>query len=370
MAEFRGRFFDGKTAAARDVAVTISINRLAIRTGDIVVERWAGSDIRIIEGGRDDPVVRLTHADNDAARLIVTDADFRGVLLHHCPDLRQEARSGPVTLRRVAAWGAGLAAVAAIAVATVQYLPALGAALIPLGWEERAGRQTVDQVLALLTMGKKGSGACTEGAGRAALDGLVAKLSAGISSPYRFRVTVADISVPNAFAASGGYVVLFHGLFKLAETPDAVAGVLAHEFAHVIHRHPTEGVVRAAGLSILIDLLTGSMAGGDVIAGAGKMLIGASYSRGAEAEADATAVEILTRAGISTAGLEAFFRQLAAQEESDKPKGRLGEMLQVIASHPRSAARASAVAGSQGIATKPALTKRDWQALQAICDSD
>ncbi len=140
MAEFRGRFFDGKTAAARDVAVTISLNRLAIRSGDTVVERWAGSDIRIIEGGRDDPVVRLTHADNDAARLIVTDADFRGVLLHHCPDLRQEARSGPVTLHRVAAWGAGLAAVAAIAVATVQYLPALGAALIPLGWEERAGR--------------------------------------------------------------------------------------------------------------------------------------------------------------------------------------------------------------------------------------
>jgi predicted Zn-dependent protease len=120
----------------------------------------------------------------------------------------------------------------------------------------------------------------------------------------------------------------------------------------------------------LIDLLTGNMAGGDVIAGAGKMLIGASYSRGAEAEADATAVEILTRAGISTAGLEAFFQQLATQEESSGPKGRLGEMLQVISSHPRSAARASAVAGAQGIATKPALSKRDWQALQAICGSD
>ncbi len=370
MAEFSGRFFDGKTAAAQDVAVIISINRLAIRAGDTVVARWAGSDVRIIEGGRDDPAVRLTHADNDAARLIVTDAGFRDELLRHCPDLAQEARSGPVTLHRVAAWGAGLAAVAAIAVATVQYLPALGAALIPLGWEERAGRQTVDQVLALLTAGKKGSGACTRRAGRAALDGLVAKLSAGISSPYRFRVTVADISVPNAFAASGGYVVLFHGLFKLAETPDAVAGVLAHEFAHVIHRHPTEGVVRGAGLAILIDLLTGNMAGGDVLAGAGKMLIGASYSRGAEAEADATAVEILTRAGISTAGLEAFFRQLATQEESNKPDGKLGEMLQVISSHPRSAARASAVAGTQDIATKPALIDRDWQALQAICDSD
>lgn len=370
MAEFSGRFFDGKTAAARDVAVILSLNRLAIRIGDIVVARWTGSDIRIMAGERDDPAVRLTHVDNDTARLIVTDAGFRGELLRHCPDLARAARSSRVTLGRVAAWGAGLAAVAAVAVATVQYLPALGAALIPLGWEERAGRQTVDQVLKLLTMGNKGSGACTEDAGRAALDALVAKLSAGISSPYRFRVTVADISVPNAFAASGGYVVLFHGLFKLAETPDAVAGVLAHEFAHVIHRHPTESVVRAAGLSILIDLLTGNMAGGDVIAGAGKILIGASYSRGAEAEADATAVEILTRAGISTAGLEAFFRQLAAQEEAEKPKGRLGEMLQVIASHPRSAARASAVAGGQGIAAKPALSKRDWQALQAICDSD
>ena len=370
MVEFSGRFFDGKTAAARDVAVTVSLNRLAIRAGDTVVERWAGSDIRFIDGDPDDPAVRLTHADNDAVRLVVADAGFRDALLRHCPALRQATRSGAATLGRIAAWGAGLAGLAAVAVATVQYFPALGAALIPLGWEERAGRQTVDQVLALLTMGKKGSPVCTGGAGRAALDGLVAKLSAGISSPYRFRVTVADIPVPNAFAASGGYVVLFHGLFKLAETPDAVAGILAHEFAHVIHRHPTERVVRAAGLSLVIDLLTGNMAGGDVIAGAGKMLIGASYSRGAEADADATAVEILTKAGISTAGLEAFFRQLATQEEADKPKGRLGELMQAMSSHPRSAARAGAVAGAQGIATSPALNDTDWQALKAICGSD
>jgi len=78
VAEFSGRFFDGKTAAARDVAVILSLNRLAIRIGDIVVARWAGSDIRIMAGERDDPAVRLTHVDNDAARLIVTNAGFRG----------------------------------------------------------------------------------------------------------------------------------------------------------------------------------------------------------------------------------------------------------------------------------------------------
>ncbi len=248
-----------------------------------------------------------------------------------------------------------------------QLLSVFGAKLVPLSWEEKVGQQTVEQIIDLLSGGKD---RCARSAGHAALEKLTARLSTEIESPYNLRVTVAEIAVANAFAVPGGQVVLFQGLFKLAESSDAVAGVLAHEFAHVIHRHPTQSVLRSAGLSILLDLLTGNMAGGNVIAGAGNIIIGASYSRDAEAEADATAVDILTRAGISTKGLEAFFRKLAEKEEESG--GKIDSLLAVISSHPRSAARAGAVANTniKGAVTRPVLSDQEWQALKDICGGD
>ncbi len=367
MAQFAARYYDGRTAARRDVTLRTGLGDLRILLDGAVLETWRSADLRLVPDDSGDPTVRLTLAGNESARLIVADPDFRTELLRLRPDIAA-AQSPRARLRRLALWGAGLAIAASVVVAVLQYLPPLAAGLMPQSWEERIGRRTVDEIIGLLSRGKDNSGRCTGAAGRAALDALTARLGAGIDTPYKFHVTVVDISNANAFAAPGGQVVVFRGLFDLADSPDAVAGVLAHEFGHVIHRHPTEGVVRAEGLSMLLDLLTGNMAGGDVIAGAGKWVIGASYSRGAEAEADAAAVEILGAAGISTGGLEAFFRKLAVKEKS--AVGKLVPLLELVSSHPRSAARAGAVANAKNAHTSAALTSREWQALKAICAKD
>lgn len=368
MPEIAAVFYDGRTAARREVSIRIGPGGLDIVFNGDVLESWAGADLRLVPEPAGEASVRLTNTANDMARLIVADPGFRAELLRRFPDIADRHRDTRSVLRRTAMWGAGLVAVAMIVLATIQYLPVFGAKLVPLSWEEKVGQQTVDQIIGALSGDENRSGRCTRTAGRAALERLTARLSAEIDSPYNLRVTVADISVANAFAVPGGQVVLFRGLFKLADSADAVAGVLAHEFAHVIHRHPTQSVLRSAGLSMLLDLLTGNMAGGDVISGAGKIIIGASYSREAEAGADATAVEIMTRAGISTEGLEAFFRRLAEKEEA--LGGKIGSLLAVISSHPRSAARAGAVANRKNTDARPALTDREWQALKEICDRD
>ena len=263
----------------------------------------------------------------------------------------------------MAVWGAGLAVAATVVVAALRYLPTVAADFVPQSWEERVGRQTVDEIVGLLSLRRDLR--CNGAAGRAALDRLTERLGASIDTPYNFRVTVIDIPVANAIAAPGGQVVVFRGLFDLADSPDAVAGVLAHEFAHVIRRHPTQSVLLAQGLAILPDLLTGNMAGGDVIAGVGSMVIGASYSRGVEAEADTVAVEILGAAAISTAGLAAVFDRLTAEEAN--AVGEFAPLLELISSHPRSASRAEAVARVQKAATRPALSGQEWRALKTIC---
>ena len=107
----------------------------------------------------------------------------------------------------------------------------------------------------------------------------------------------------NAFAAPGGHVVVLSGLIDEAKSGDEVAGVLAHEIAHVIHRHPMESLVRAMGLAVLAEALSGDGLGGT----AAMLLAVTAYSREAEAEADATAVALLEGSrGLRSVGLDRF----------------------------------------------------------------
>ena len=55
--------------------------------------------------------------------------------------------------------------------------------------------------------------------------------------PWDIRIFVADEAQINAFAIPGGIIVFHSGLIFAAETPEEVAAVLAHEIAHVTHRH-------------------------------------------------------------------------------------------------------------------------------------
>ena len=72
------------------------------------------------------------------------------------------------------------------------------------------------------------------------IDELVLTLTKALpSNPYAFRVSVVDSPVVNAFAAPGGYIVIYKGLLKYTKSPEELAGVLAHEIEHVIHRHVT-----------------------------------------------------------------------------------------------------------------------------------
>ncbi len=366
MAEFAARYYDGKTAMRRDVVLRFGPDGLGVLHDGSLIDRWPLDELRLAPGDFNDPTMRLMRAANDPARLIVADPDFRAELLRRCPGIAA-AQAPRAKLFRAAAWGLGLAVAVSLGVAALRYLPSIAAGLVPQGWEERIGQGAVDEIITLLSPDKNRS-PCNAAAGRAALDRLTDRLGAVIDTSYDLHVTVADIPIANAFAVPGGRVVVFRGLFDLADTPDGVAGVLAHEFSHVVRRHPIQAMLRAQGLSLALDLLTGNMAGGDVVAGAGKLIIGASYSRDAEAEADRDAVEFLRAAHISTAGLAALFRAMTKKEAAETAK--LGPLLALISSHPRSALRAGAVGTSNSAALPPALSDREWRALKAICDRD
>jgi predicted Zn-dependent protease len=234
---------------------------------------------------------------------------------------------------------------------SIPLLSGVLARFVPAGVQDKAGRMVVDQV-------GETSKFCTDDAGLAALDGLVDELAAK-SDGTKFQVYVVDEKVMNAFAAPGGHVVIFSSIIESAETPEEVAGVLAHEMAHVIEGHPNEGLVRALGYGIFGLLAPG---GGDIGPEVAKAVITGAYSRDDELDADRVGVGLLNDAGIDSRGLARFFQRM--HEAGDDVPGAL----ELVSTHPTGEHRTEAVRPIEK-AGDAALSAEGWQALRNVCST-
>ena len=97
-------------------------------------------------------------------------------------------------------------------------------------------------------------------------------------------------------ALPGGHIYVDDGLIAKAQTPDELAGVLAHEIGHVAHRDGTRTVLQTAGLSFLFGMMLGDFVGGGAVVIAARTVLKSSYSRRVEAAADAYSVDLMQKA--------------------------------------------------------------------------
>uniref|UniRef100_UPI003342B708 M48 family metalloprotease n=1 Tax=Sandarakinorhabdus sp. TaxID=1916663 RepID=UPI003342B708 len=189
-----------------------------------------------------------------------------------------------------------------------------------------------------------------------------------------------------AMALPGGQVVIFDKLIADAQSPDELAGVLAHELSHIKARDSERALVRQLGLSLLLQSL-----GGNIGAGADTLLL-LSSSREAEAAADDGAIDLLKAAKVATAPTADFFdrqtskatpgkavttakpqgkqaeKQQDKQGDLDAAAERLARLADFAASHPDDGSRSrlfKTAALSSGVT--PALDAGQWQALRAMC---
>lgn len=362
MADPTASYFDGESAARRTVALRFETGGVRI-TGPDSATFWRYDDIRYVTPDATGLPVGFRSADDEqaGARLLIDDRASAELLAAYCSDLADRAGGRRRRFRTTTLISGGLIAVALLAVATIHYLPRVIAPLIPVAWEKALGDRVVEDIAALFGRLKSGSGKiCDAAPGRLVLDQLTARLMAQTETPYRLNVLVMDIAMVNALATPGGNIVVFAGLLKEARSPEEVAGVIAHEMGHVVARHPAQAVARDLGVSLIFNMLLGGFGGG--AAGTiGQTMLTSAYSRDAEREADAIGGKLLGDAGISTAGFIAFFERLAKQA------GSLEQAFSFISSHPPSAERAAASRATIKPSTAPALTDKEWRALQAIC---
>jgi Zn-dependent protease with chaperone function len=373
-----GRYVDGETAIVHGVCLRFGGDGLRIfgSSGELITV-WRYDDLRIVELPVAGRAVRLKNLAHELARLEIADHGVLDELGRLAPDIRSIGARDPVARRRVAFWIAVMFALFGGGWFALSNSAPVIAAMMPMSMEDRMGRTAIEQVT-MIFGGLKGSAelTCRDPAGASALAAMTARLKEVDPSEYEFKVSVVDIPIPNAFAAPGGYVVIFDGLLDLAESPDELAGVLAHEMTHVTHRHATANMVRSIGLqAFIIPLITGGTITSDVLTGIGEMAVQASYSRDAEAEADRGAVELMNRAGLKAASFTDLLLRIEERygigsdgdRDDAKDGGGVFSIPDMLSTHPSTPDRARLAREAAAPGGHVGLTDEEWRALKSIC---
>jgi predicted Zn-dependent protease len=223
---------------------------------------------------------------------------------------------------------------------------------IPVEWEQKIGESAYKDFLSHQEV-------LREGPAVQAVEEMTQRLAAQIpDNPYKFEVTVVKSDVVNAFALPGGYVVVFTGLMKKAETGEEVAGVLGHELNHVLQRHGLERIVKSLGLMAVVSIVLGDQQGLiGLMKQVGVELLTLKFDRAQETEADVTGLRLVARARIDPKGMITFFQKL-----SEKDEGRL----EWLSTHPMSQARAERI--KQELAALPKQSSEpftfEWKTVQ------
>lgn len=166
-------------------------------------------------------------------------------------------------------------------------------------------------------------------------DRLVDAAPAELNNPvFEYSFTPVNLKDINAFALPGGPMFVNRGMIEAAHGEGEVAGVMAHELAHVLLRHGTANATKAQGFQI--GAIAGAIAGAVIGGGWGEAIARGSqfglgtwlmkYSRDYEKQADLLGAQIMARAGYDPRDLARMFETIQKEGKGSPP--------QWLSSHP------------------------------------
>ena len=153
------------------------------------------------------------------------------------------------------------------------------------------------------------------------------------SQELSFGLTVVKDETVNAFALPAGYIFIHTGLITFAQSDGEIAGVLAHEIAHVDRKHSMNMIKRQLGMSLILRLLFDPEESPEVLNRIGNIAINLAqlgYSREDEFEADRYGVYFMEEAGYQRTDILNFWHRMQAASGGEKNPA----FLQLFSTHP------------------------------------
>lgn len=304
--ELPARYFDGRSSAARPVRLQALHQMLLVR-GEGIERRERLQDLRI--GERLGSAPRLIEfADGASCEVAEGEALHRwlDVLGHRDRTVDRAQRSLRIAL-------AALVLVALAGVAGYRWGLPLVSQIAARHVPDWAAEAVSTQTLALLD-DRLLRPSTLETTRQDALQAGFRALAAAEPATLLFRSSPAIGA--NALALPDGHIVLLDELVAIAAHDEEILAVLAHELAHVAHRHGLQAMIRSTLVAGLVAWWLGDF--GTLIAAAPVAILQARHSRGLEQEADLDAARRLCDHGIAPQRLAAMLGHLRAAHEGER----------------------------------------------------
>ena len=317
--QFAGAFFDGRSAEKYLVDVELTPQEIILKAPGDKPIRWAYPQLRWAADTSPFHIEHCAEGDEGLETLVVDDPDFYRSVLEIAPK-SFSSRENESKFN----WKLFSVGIMVLIFSTYVFIKTVPSFLadqmvekIPIEWEVTVGQS----ILKMLPVAQKPDPEVLK-----VLQDTVDFLKQSLpGNPYDLKVYILPVEQVNALALPGGPIVIFEGLIDKAESPEELAGVLAHEIQHILLRHSTRGILRNLAKSMLVTLFLGDvnsvMEGIVQLAGQLETL---GLSREMEAEADQKGMELILAANIDPHGMIRIFKKLMQEDFSQKklPKGK------------------------------------------------
>lgn len=353
----QARYADGRAAVFADVEVTLAPEKLFIRHGERTID-WDYADLARSDDKNSRIVLRQKRKPDTGERLMLGgwyDDELKAVA-PHLMKLRAQGVEGRLTVAALVTLAWSLAGAFLVG---IPYAADPMARAMPEKYRTQIADISWTQV-------NNFTAQCPDSDEAAQiLNDLAYRIMERSNVPERDEIwiTIADADFPNAFALPDNSIIVTDELIGMAEQPDELIGVLAHEIAHIEHNHIMKNVIRQIGAGIFFDVVFGGAGAGQAIAIASVNLAGLRYSRGDEGDADRRGMDYLDAAGISTAGIAAMFDRFQAYSDDEGA----GDIPTMLSTHPASRERAITARARAREGLAPSLNERDWRIVQQAC---
>ena len=317
--QFAGSLFDGRSSQKHLVDVELTPQEIILKAPGDKPIRWAYPQLRWAADTSPFHIEHCAEGDEGLETLVVDDPDFYRSVLEIAPKSFSSRENESKFNWKL--YSVGILVLIFSAYVFIKTVPSFLAdqmvEKIPIEWEVTVGQS----ILKMLPVVQKPDQEVIK-----VLQDTVDFLKQSLpGNPYDLKVYILPVEQVNALALPGGPIVIFEGLIDKAESPEELAGVLAHEIQHILLRHSTRGILRNLAKSMLVTLFLGDvnsvMEGIVQLAGQLETL---GLSREMEAEADQKGMELILAANIDPHGMIRIFKKLMQEDFSQKklPKGK------------------------------------------------